>query len=199
VCRSKGLHVSQEVAIVGTTNEAAICEAPPPTLTSIDMNYAQVGYRAAAMLDRLMAGKKTPAAPELIAPSELVPRQSTDACAADDPIVARALRFIAERGHERIAVIHVVEAAATNRRSLERKFRESLGRTIAEELTRLRLERAKRRMVETDAPMKDIGEDAGFRNADHFYKVFVRVEGIPPTRYRHERQKVFLRHGGTPV
>jgi LacI family transcriptional regulator len=199
VCRSKGLHVSQEVAIVGTTNEAAICEAPPPTLTSIDMNYAQVGYRAAAMLDRLMAGKKTPAAPELIAPSELVPRQSTDACAADDPIVARALRFIAERGHERIAVIHVVEAAATNRRSLERKFRESLGRTIAEELTRLRLERAKRRMVETDAPMKDIGEDAGFRNADHFYKVFVRVEGIPPTQYRHNRQKVFLRHGGTPV
>ncbi|MDP7107117.1 MAG: substrate-binding domain-containing protein, partial [Roseibacillus sp.] len=48
VCRLKGLHISQEVAIVGTYNESEICNAPPPTLTSIDMNCAQVGYRAAA-------------------------------------------------------------------------------------------------------------------------------------------------------
>ncbi len=47
-------------------------------------------------------------------------------------------------------------------------------------------------MVETDAPMKDVALGAGFRNADHFYKVFARVEGIPPTQYRDERQKVFL-------
>ena len=193
VCRSKGLHVSQDVAIVGTHNEMPICEAPPPTLTSIDMNFAQVGYRAAAMLQRLMAGKKPPTAPELVAPAELVPRQSTDSYAADDPMVARALRFIAENGHQRIEVKEVVGAVGTNRRTLERKFRASVSRSIAGEITRLRLERAKRRMVETDAPMKDVAEDAGFRNADHFYKVFARVEGIPPTQYRDERQQVFLK------
>ena len=48
------------------------------------------------------------------------------------------------------------------------------------------------RMVETDAPMKDVALDAGFRDADHFYKVFARVEGLPPTQYRRERQKAFL-------
>ncbi len=191
VCRSKGLHVSQDVAIVGTFNETELCSAPPPTLTSIDMNFAQVGYRAAAMLDRLMDGDKPPTEPELVAPAELIPRQSTDAYAADDRMVARALRFIAENGHERIEVKHVVEAVATNRRTLERRFRKSVGRTIAGEITRLRLERAKRRMVETDAPMKDIALDAGFRDADHFYKVFVRVEGVPPTQYREARQRIF--------
>lgn len=192
VCRSKGLHVSEDVAIVGTHNEEAICEAPPPTLTSIDMNFAQVGYRAAALLDRLMAGGDAPAEPELVAPAELIPRQSTDAYAANDHQVARSLRFIAEHAHQRIEVKHVVEAVGTNRRTLERKFRDSLNRTIAGEITRLRLERAKRRMVETDAPMKDVALDAGFRNADHFYKVFTRVEGIPPTQFREERQKIFL-------
>jgi len=191
VCRTKGLHVSQDVAIVGTSNEPAICDAPHPSLTSIDMGFAQIGYRAAAMLDQLMSGGKAPTAPELVAPAELIPRQSTDAFAADDPLVARALRFISEHGHERIEVKEVVAAVATNRRSLERKFNESLGRTIAGEITRLRLERAKRRMVETEAPMKDVASDAGFRNADHFYKVFTRVEGIPPTQYREERQKLF--------
>lgn len=193
VCRAKGLNISQDVAIIGTHNEQAICDAPPPTLTSIDMGYAQIGYQAAALLDRLMSGRKAPSKPELVNSVELVPRQSTDSFAADDPLVSRALLFIAECGHERIEVKHVVESVATNRRGLERRFRESVGRSIAGEITRLRLERAKRRMLETDAPMKDVAEDAGFRNADHFYKVFVRVEGIPPTQFRDQHQRVFTK------
>ena len=79
VCRNKGLHVSQDVAIVGSSNEPEICSAPSPSLTSIDLGYGQVGYRAAAMLDRLMAGEKPSTEPELVLPTELVPRQSTDA------------------------------------------------------------------------------------------------------------------------
>ncbi len=84
-------------------------------------------------------------------------------------------------------------SVSTNRRSLERRFRESLNRSIADEITRLRIERAKRQMVGTSASMKDVAADSGFRNADHFYKVFSRVEGISPTRFRAERQKVFLK------
>ncbi len=191
VCRSKGMHVSQDVAIVGTSNESAICDAPQPGLTSIDMGYGQVGYRAAAMLDRLMDGQSVLRNPELVAPAELVSRQSTDVYATDDILVSRALRFIAENGHRRIQVKDVAAAVATTRRTLERRFRSAAGRAIADEITRLRLERAKRRMVETDAPMKDVAADAGFRSSDHFYKVFVRVEGMPPTQYREERQQAF--------
>ena len=66
-----------------------------------------------------------------------------------------------------------------------------IGRTIADDITRLRLERAKRRIVETETPMKDVAIDAGFRNADHFYKVFTHIENIPPSQYRVERQQAF--------
>jgi LacI family transcriptional regulator len=191
VCRAKGLHVSQDVAIIGTSNEPEICNSPEPSLTSIDMGYGQVGYRAAAMLDRLMSGGEPPSSPELVAPAELVPRRSTDVYASDDLLVARALRYISENSHLRIQVKDVASAVATTRRTLERRFSASAGRTIADEITRLRLERAKRRMVETDAPMKDVAVDAGFRNSDHFYKVFARIEGIPPTQYREERQQAF--------
>ena len=187
ICQSRGLHISQDVSIVSTANEPLICESPSPTLTSIDMGFDQIGYRAAAMLDRLMNGEEIAPAEELVRPVALVPRDSTDLYAANDPLVSKALRFIAENSHRRIEVRDVVQAAATNRRGLERKFRESLGRTIAGEITRLRLERAKRRMAETDVPMKDIAIDAGFRNADHFYKVFIRVEGVSPSVYRSDR------------
>jgi LacI family transcriptional regulator len=179
------------VAIIGTHNEPELCNSPEPGLTSIDMGFGKVGYRAAALLDRLMSGGEAPEAPELIAPAELVPRRSTDVYASEDLLVARALRYISENSHHRIQVKDVAAAVATTRRTLERRFGEYAGRTIADEITRLRLERAKRRMVETDAPMKDVAIDAGFRNSDHFYKVFMRVEGIPPTLYREERQQAF--------
>lgn len=191
VCRSKGLHVSQDVAIVGTHNETEICSAPEPSLTSIDLGFGQVGYRAAAMLDRLMAGRRVPAEPEMVPPAELVSRQSTDVYATTDPLVARALRFIAENGHRCIQVKHVACAVATTRRTLERRFSESMGRSIAGEITRLRVERAKRRMVETDASMKQVAIEAGFRTADHFGKVFTRIEGISPSRFREGHQKAF--------
>ncbi len=191
VCRSKGLHVSQNVAIIGTHNELEICNAPAPSLTSIDLGYGQIGYRAAAMLDLLMSGQRPAIEQELVAPAELVSRQSTDVYAANDPLVARALRFMAENSHRRIQVKHVASAVATTRRTLERKFTESIGRTIAAEITRLRIERAKRRMVETDAAMKDVALEAGFRTADHFGKVFTRVEGMTPSKFREAHQKAF--------
>ena len=188
-CRAKGLQVPQDVAIVGTSNEPAICASPYPALTSIDLDCERIGYRAAAMLDGLMKGDEPPKQPAYSPPKGLVPRQSTDSRAADDPIVAKALRFIAENGHERMKVSDIASAVAITRRTLERKFRDSLGRTIAEEIARLRVERAKRLMVETKDSFKALAVDLGFRNADHFYKVFSRVEGITPSQYRNQRLK----------
>ena len=191
ICRSKGLQVSGDVGIVGTHNESDICNAPAPSLTSIDLGFGQIGYQAAALLDQMMLGHLPPATPQLVMPAELVPRQSTDAHAVNDLVVGRALRFMSENGHLRIQVNHVADAVSTHRRTLERRFRDSLGRSIAEEIVRLRIERAKRRLVETDAAMKDVAEGAGFRSADHFYKVFARAEGIPPSEYRQRHQLAF--------
>jgi len=191
VCRSKGLHVSQDVAIVGAGNEIAICSAPPPAITSIDLAYGRIGYQAAALLEHLMDGVEPPSTPLLVAPAELVPRQTTDSYASDDPVVVRALRFIAENSHRPVQVKHVAATLATTRRTLERRFRQSIGRSIAATITRLRLERAKRQLVETNASMQTVAWDSGFSTADHFYKVFARVEGIPPSQYREERQQIF--------
>jgi LacI family transcriptional regulator len=187
VCRAKDLHVPQDVGIVGSSNEPTICASPPPTLTSIDLNHEQIGYRAASLLDRMMKGAKPPKTPELVPPIELIPRQSTDSYAADDPIVSRALRFIAESAHQPIKVVDVANETGINRRTLERRFSESVGRSIAGEITRLRLARAKRQLVESSSPLKTVARDCGFRNADHFHKVFARAEGITPTQYRKKR------------
>ena len=101
--------------------------------------------------------------------------------------MSRALRFISERGHEPIRVNDVAAAVATTRRTLERRFREALTRSIGEEITRLRVERAKRRLVESDEALNVVAQTSGFSDADHLYKVFVRIVGISPTEFRQSR------------
>ena len=188
-CRAKGLKVPQDVAIVGTSNEPAICSSPYPSLTSIDLDFELIGYRAAARLDELMDRKGSSSSIEFSPPKGLIPRQSTDSLAADDPFVANALRFISENGHKRIQVDDVVFSSGTNRRTLERKFRASMGRSIAEEISRLRIERSKRLMMETDASLKSLAVDLGFRDADHFSKVFSRIEKMTPSQYRKKKKR----------
>lgn len=188
-CRAKGLKVPQDVAIVGTSNEPAICSSPYPSLTSIDLDFELIGYRAAEKLDEMMNSKKALASVEYSPPKGLIPRQSTDSLAADDPLVAKALRFISENGHERILVDDVVFSSGTNRRTLERKFRASMGCSIGEEISRLRIERSKRLMLETEASLKSLAVDLGFRNADHFCKVFTRIEKITPSQYRRREKR----------
>jgi transcriptional regulator GlxA family with amidase domain len=39
--------------------------------------------------------------------------------------------------------------------------------------------------------MKDVAIEAGFHTADHFCKVFNRIEGLSPSQYRDEHQKAF--------
>lgn len=183
-CRSAGLHVPQDVAIIGTHNEPNICNSPYPALTSIDMEFEEIGYRAAGLLDRLMQGGSPPPNPELIRPQKLVARQSTDSFATEDPFVSNALRFMAENSHRPLGVKDVALAVGLNRRSLERRFTQFSDEGIAKQITRMRIERAKRLMVETKESLKSIAIDCGFRNSDHLSKAFLRTENRTPTDFR---------------
>ena len=72
-------------------------------------------------------------------------------------------------------------------RSLEMHFRATTGRTMAAEIFRLRLERAKR-LLENGQPIKDVVRDCGFGTVNHFHKAFRAAEGTTPREYRRQRK-----------
>ncbi len=189
VCTERGLDIPYEVGVVGTFNEPLLCETLEPTLTSIDLAYERVGYLAAEMLDDLMAGRPAPAAPRLVEPADLVPRQSSDAFAVRDPLVAGALRFMAEHAHERIGVEEVARHVGTTRSTLGARFRRALGRTVSDELARLRVERAKRLLSESDDNLYTVATACGFRDDSRMSKTFMRVEGIRPGEFRRRQRQ----------
>ena len=189
ICKSLELKIPHDLAIVGSGNEPLICSSPYPSLTSIDKNFEEVGYQAARLLDEIMKSGKRSKEAKYCQPQGIVPRQSTDSYASDHPKVALALRYIAESANRRIKVNDVVNAVATNRRTLERNFREFTGRTISHEISRMRIERAKRLMMESDLSFKELSAELGYRNSDHFYKSFLRAEGQTPSSFRKARIK----------
>lgn len=77
-CRERGWRVPEDVAVIAGRNEVTLCEHPRPSLTSVEMDYEQVGYVAARLLHQLMDGEKPPSKPILLAPQGLVIRESTD-------------------------------------------------------------------------------------------------------------------------
>ncbi|MCP4375364.1 MAG: substrate-binding domain-containing protein [bacterium] len=188
LCHSKELNVPGDIAVVGNGDEEAICLSQRPTITSIELGFEQVGYQAAKLLDRLMDGGQPPEQPLLIKPQALIPRQSTDSYAVEDPVVAQAMRFMTDRCQYPIKVTDVVAAVPASHRSLGRRFQTTMGRSISDELLRQRVERAKRILVESDEAVKVVARASGFSNYSHFYKAFVRLTDTTPKEYRQQNR-----------
>lgn len=182
--KAADIRVPEEIAILGVDNDDMICELTNPPLSSVAMNFEEAGYEAAAQLDRQMKGKEVSAREIHIRPTHVHTRQSTDVMAAEDPVVAKALRFI--RGHARdiLSVEDVVEATAISRRPLERHFRRAVGISIHKEIQRVRVERACQMLVETNWSLANIAERCGFSNAIHFGVAFKRQMRVTPEQHR---------------
>ena len=89
-CQHADILVPEEVAILASDDDPLLCNACLPPLSGITSSSEQSGYQAAALLDRLMHGKRPPNRPILIEPTSLVSRRSTDTLAIDNADLAQA-------------------------------------------------------------------------------------------------------------
>ena len=189
-CRERGWRVPEDVAIIAGRNEATLCEHPRPSLTSVEMGYERVGYEAARLLHQLMQGQKPPSTPILLPPQGLVVRESTDFFAVEDELVAAALEFISKNSHRRIGQDDVSKAVKAETRTLQLRFRQVLDRPIATEIRRVRIERAKRELTQSNRSLTEIARDVGFGQAMRMYEVFRRELGTTPSDYRKRRRVI---------
>lgn len=188
VCRELNIAVPEEIAVLGVDNDQLLCELADPPLSSVICNTQKTGFEAAALLDKMMHGEKIDSAPLLIAPLGIQTRHSTDILAIEDPDVANALRFIREYALKGINVADVVRQVPLSRRVLESRFKEFLGRSPHEELTRLKLERIKELLSDTDLSLSEIAKRTGFDHDEYMCVFFRRAQGIPPGLYRKRNQ-----------
>lgn len=183
-CHYAGIRVPDEVAVLGGDHDELMSYISSPPLSTIDQPAEQIGYEAARLLDGMMRGKKARRRPLYFPPMRIIVRHSTDTLAIDDEIVRDALQFIQRRAHEGIRVSDVVRELAVARRALEQRFVRLIGRTPAAEIRRVRIEAAKRMLVETDRSIAQISRATGFGHQDLFSRVFRRSVGLTPSQFR---------------
>ena len=184
----RGWRTPEDVAIVAGKNEEALCEHPRPSLTSVEIGYARIGYAAAALLDRLMGGQAPPPEPVRVPPHGLVVRESTDFFAVGNPVVAAALAFISANSHRRIGPDDVAAAVGAETRTLQNYFRKSIQRPVATEIRRVRVERVKRELTQTGGTLAAIARAVGFGTIQRLSEVFRRELGMSPGEYRKQRR-----------
>jgi LacI family transcriptional regulator len=187
-CASAGLRVPEEIALLGVDNDEFQCALAHPPLSSVINPARQAGYEAARMLDRMLRGGRAPARPVLLAPQGVATRHSTDVLAMEDRDLAAAVRYINEHCERPLAVREILRAVPVSRRALELKFRGVLGRSPLQEIRRVRIERARRLIAESDLPLKEIARRTGFGGLIQFSSVFRKAMGTPPSALRKNRR-----------
>lgn len=183
-CRAADLRVPDDVAVLGVDNDDLIQSLAYPPLSTISTARERIGFEAAAMLERLLIGEPIVSHVVLVPPQGVITRQSTDTTAIKDKEVAEAMRFIHAHAGRAITVDDVADEVTMSRRQLERRFRQSLGRSILDEIVRHRVDRARQLLTDTELTLPQIATACGFASASYFNVVFSKAVGQTPGAFR---------------
>jgi LacI family transcriptional regulator len=180
------IKVPQEAAVVGVDNDEAMCELADVPMSSIDPNGRRIGFEAAAALDELMAGRRLENKLVEIPPAGLVVRSSSDVLAIPDEEVANAMRYMQAHACDPMRVEDMMGVLRVSRRTLEKRFRTIVGRTLHDEIRRLQFERARKLLCETDMKIPQVATKCGFRDPKRFTTLFREEFGAPPVAFRRD-------------
>lgn len=108
--------------------------------------------------------------------------------------LARALQRMRLCFHQPLRVAELARIAGMSPSHFIRSFRRALGTSPIDWLRRERISQAKRRLAETNDPMKQVALQTGYNDQFFFSKDFKRMTGMTPTDFRRREQGV----AGTP-
>ena len=184
VCKMINLKVPEDVAVIGVDNDPMVCDIGDPPLTSIALNVESAGYEAAKLMDDLINNKKISERKIIVSPSHIIQRQSTDILAVDDAEVVRAIQYIRNNAKNKILVKEVVKTTNVSRRTLEKRFKKTIHRSIYNEIQQVRVELISKLLIETNLPISKITSRFNFTDVEHISRYFKKEKGVGLREFR---------------
>jgi two-component system, response regulator YesN len=100
-------------------------------------------------------------------------------------IVVLAKRAIHERfADPEFSLEDASERAGVSKNHLSFEFSRETGETFTEYVARVRVEEAKRLLATTALLVYEVGERVGYSSVEHFSRVFKKVAGVSPVKFR---------------
>ncbi|HJQ27108.1 MAG TPA: AraC family transcriptional regulator [Blastocatellia bacterium] len=106
-----------------------------------------------------------------------------------DRRLRRALEFMHHNYERELALEEIAAAAYLSEYHFARLFKQVTGATPHVYLANLRIERARRLLVETAHPIIEIAAMVGYQSQSHFTKIFKSVTGVTPRAYRESSKR----------
>jgi len=98
--------------------------------------------------------------------------------------IGGATTYIRYHYNEDLTLENVAQKVYISPFYLSHLFREELGLTYVEYLTRIRVGEAKKILLNSDLTVLGVAEKVGYGDASHFCKVFRRATGLSPSQFR---------------
>lgn len=103
---------------------------------------------------------------------------------AEPASIARARQFIHDHQTDDLSLAEVARAVNTSTFYFCKLFKKTTGLNFTEYLSQLRIEKAKNLLLNPNLRVSEIAFETGFQSLSHFNRVFKRIAGQSPTRYR---------------
>ncbi|WP_068020985.1 helix-turn-helix transcriptional regulator [Nocardia mexicana] len=101
-----------------------------------------------------------------------------------EPLLAEVFEVIDERHGQPLSLRDVAGAVGLTPGHLTTVVRRRTGRTVQDWIIERRMAEARRLLAETDLPVAEIARRVGISDAGYFARLFRRVHGLPPRRWR---------------
>ena len=188
-CRLARINVPQQIGIIGSDDDASICEATVPTLTSVLPDFENGAYLAAVHFDKLIRQSKLPKHPLVMyyGVKSITERESTTDFRGGGLLVSMACEYIRNKATSRISVQDVALHCHVSRRLLELRFNQILEHTVHDEIEMVRLRTVCAKLRETRLPIGDISRLSGFSSHAYLCTLFQKKFGCTMRTYRMSR------------
>lgn len=184
-CMARDLTIPDRVAVLGVLDMDIFRLSTTVALSSVAFDFDKITETACAVLGRIMDGQPPPDEPILFPPLGVVDRQSTNTLAAYSPVVAQAVRYMLDHHTEaELSIDPIVDASGVSRASLFNAFKAELNRTPGAVLLRIRLDRAKKMLTETDEKVYAVADACGFGKPVNLHRAFKQHLGVSPNEFR---------------
>ncbi len=104
---------------------------------------------------------------------------------SETDMVVRAKRYISAHYEEtELTLGTVAEYVGLNEKYFTNRFTKEAGENFSSYLTGLRMQKARELLKTTSFKVYEIAEMTGYQNAEHFNRMFKKINGISPSQYR---------------
>ncbi len=186
-CLRAGIAVPDDLALLGCDNNASVCEALQPSLSSISLATESAGYRAAQALDYAMCGEPAKdSTPKLITygAAGIVLRGSTDRQYSKDILVRRAIELIRSSGGIQLSISGMADEFRTSRRTLELRFKRQTGKTLHAAITAAKLATVKSHILHHGMSVAETAARCGYANPAQLSAAFRKLTGMTIRQFR---------------